>query len=149
MKVFLTLFIILFTFYSCSNKAVIKENFKLVIGHSTLSVPMLGGAYVETSDISNNAKTIIKLDAEYSAMIANGSYNLLFVTFTGPAQHGGLIYCGKVTNANFSASGESLNVTITKEACIQPIYSELIKKIIGNSHFNWDSAKFDQGIWGL
>ena len=152
MKTIILLFITFFSLISCSKKVGVKENFKLIIGKSALSVPMLGGAYVETEDKATNIKTIIKLDAEYSAMIPNGSYNLLFVTFTGPAVHGGLMYCGKVSNANFSASGESLDVTITKEACTELLYSELIAKIIGNigsTGQNWDSAKFDQAVWGL
>ena len=148
MKVIIILFITFFSLSSCSKKAGNKENFKLIVGQAALNVPMLGGAYVETEEMSSSAKTLIKLDTEYSAMIPNGSYNLLFVTFTGPSEHGGLMYCGKVSNTNFSTSGESLAVTITKESCVQTIYSKLIIKIIGNSHLNWDSAKFDQGIWG-
>ncbi len=148
MKLLIILFIMFISLSSCSKKAVVKEKFKLVLGHTALTVPMLGGAYVETNDIATNVKNIIKLDAEYSAVIVNGNYNLLFVTFTGPSMHGGFMYCGKVSNANFTASAEAMNVTISKEACVQPIYKELITKIIGSSNLNWDSAKFDQGLWG-
>lgn len=148
MKVITILFIIFFSLSSCSKNAGVKESFKLIMGHSALSTPMLGGAYVETENKLTSIKTIIKLDDEYSAIIANGNYNLLFVTFTGPNLHSGLMYCGKVSNTTFPATGESLSVTITKEVCSQSIYTELIIKIIGNSNLNWDSAKFDQGTWG-
>lgn len=148
MKLVILLFITLFSLNSCSQKAGVKGNFKLIIGQAAMSVPMLGGAYVETEDTTTTTKALIKLDAEYAATIALGSYNLLFVTFTGPSEHGGVMYCGKVPNANFSSTAATVAVNITAAACAQSIYSELITKIIGNSNSNWDSAKFDQGKWG-
>lgn len=120
----------------------------MVVGRAALSVPMLGGAYVETEDLTTSGKSLIKLDAEYSAIIPNGNYNLLFVTFTGPTEHAGTMYCGKVANALFSSTAATISVNITAAACTQSIYTELITKIIGNSNSNWDSAKFDQGKWG-
>jgi len=146
MKLVILLLIAFFSLNSCSQKAGVKGNFKLIMGHSAMSVPMSGGAYVETEDHATNGKTLIKLDAEYSAVIPTGSYNLLFVTFTGPSLHGGTMYCGQVPNAILSTVAASITVNITAAACTQGLYSELITKIIGNS--NWDSAKFDQGKWG-
>ena len=148
MKLVILLFITLFSLNSCSQKAGVKGNFKLIMGRAALSVPMSGGAYVETEDTATSGKALIKLDAEYSAVIPTGSYNLLFVTFTGPSLHGGTMYCGQVPNAILSTAAASITVNITAAACAQSIYSELIIKIIGNSNSNWDSAKFDQGTWG-
>lgn len=148
MKLVIFLFIIIFSLNSCSQKAGVKGNFKLIMGRSAMSVPMLGGAYVETEDLSTSGKSLIKLDAEYSAVIPTGNYNFLFVTFTGPAVHGGSMYCGKISNAIISNVSASIAVNISASECAQSIYSNLITKIIGNSNSNWDSAKFDQGTWG-
>lgn len=138
----------IFSLNSCSQKAGVKGNFKLIMGHAAMSVPMLGGAYVETEDTKTSSKALIKLDAEYSAIIPTGSYNLLFVTFTGPNIHSGTMYCGQVSNAVLSTAAASIAVNITAAACSQSLYTELITKIIGSSTNNWDSAKFDQGKWG-
>ncbi len=119
------------------------------MGRAAISVPMSGGAYVETEDTATNAKTLIKLDADYSAVIPTGSYNLLFVTFAGPSLNSGTMYCGQVPNANLLSATASITVNISAAACTQSLYSTLITKIIGNSNSNWDSAKFDQGKWGL
>lgn len=148
MKLTILLFITFLTFNSCSQKAGVKGSFKLVLGHSALNIPMLGGAYIETHETALNSKELIKLDDEYSATIATGKYNLLFVTFSGPSLHGGTMYCGNVFNANISSAASILTVNISQTACSQNIYTELITKIIGNSSSKWDSAKFDQGKWG-
>jgi len=148
MRLVILLFITIFSLNSCSQKAGVQGNFKLIMGRASMSVPMLGGAYVETEDAASSVKTIIKLDSEYSATIPTGNYNLLFVTFTGPSLHEGTMYCGKVSNASFASASSSIAVSISKDACTQNIYTDLITKIVGNTNLKWDSAKFDQGKWG-
>lgn len=148
MKKMILFTLLVLNFVSCSQKEQTKGNFKLILGSAALAVPMNGGAYVETEDLSTSLKTIIKLDSEYSATIPTGSYNLLFVTFTGPSLHDGTMYCGKVSNASFASASSSIAVSISKDTCAQNIYTDLITKIVGNLNSKWDSAQFDQGKWG-
>ncbi|MEA9356027.1 lipoprotein [Bacteriovorax sp. PP10] len=147
MKKILILLFILLTLASCSQGKKAKGSFKLILGNS-VATPMNGGAYVETEDNNSLKKTLIKLDAENSALIPLGTYNMLFVTFTGPGEHLGSMYCGSVTNAPFTSAATTVSVSISTAQCSESKYSELITKIIGNSNSNWDSAKFDQGKWG-
>lgn len=147
MKIASFLFLILFLLAACSKNGS-KGSFKLIIGQEVTDVPMSGGAYVETEDLSNGQKALIGLDAENSAVIPLGTYNLLFVTFLGPLKHSGIMYCGSVSKANLLSSTATISVSVTEASCSESIYSELIIKIVGNSNSIWDSAKFDQGKWG-
>ena len=147
MKKISILLLILLTLASCSQGKGSKGSFKLILGN-TVATPMSGGAYVETEELTAFKKTLIKLDAENSAIIPLGNYNLLFVTFAGPGEHLGSMYCGSVNNTAFTTAASTVSVTISSAQCSESKYSELIFKLIGNSNSNWDSAKFDQGKWG-
>lgn len=147
MKTMSLLLFMILCLTSCSQEKKAKGSFKLILGNS-VAQPMNGGAYVETEDSSTLLKTLIKLDAENSAIIPLGTFNMLFVTFTGPNLHSGTMYCGSVSNMTLSAIAATVNVNISAASCSQSKYSEIITKIIGNTNSNWDSAKFDQGKWG-
>jgi hypothetical protein len=146
-----TLFFILlvFNFISCSQKEQTKGNFKLVLGSAALTVAMNGGSYVETENLNSFLKTIIKLDSENSAFIPQATYNMLFVTFAGPNERSGTMYCGSVKNASLLSATATITVTITQAECLQSKYAEIISKLTNNQISNWDTAKFDQGKWGL
>jgi hypothetical protein len=147
MKKILTILFILLTIASCSQGKGVKGSFKLILGNN-VATPMNGGAYVETEDANTLKKALIKLDAENSALIPLGTYNMLFVAFAGPGENLGSMYCGSVANAQFTTAATTVSVSIGIAQCSESKYSELITKIIGNSNSNWDSAKFDQGKWG-
>lgn len=145
-NVFLITFIFL-SLVSCSQKkSGTKSSFKIVLGASALSVPMTGGAFVETENLTSNIKNIVKLDAENSAFIPNGSYNLQFIAFTGPSEKSGIMYCGIVNNASLLTASATIAVTLTQASCSDAIYTEFKNKLLGNS--NWDSATFDNSKWG-
>lgn len=147
MKIVSFLFLIFLLLPACSKNGS-KGSFKLIIGQEVTNVPMSGGAYVETEDLSTAQKSLLVLDAENSAIIPLGTYNLLFITFLGPLKHSGTMYCGSVTKANLLSSTATISVSVSEASCSESIYSELIIKIIGNTNSIWDSAMFDQGKWG-
>lgn len=144
-KISILLFILLI-FVSCAQEKKSKGSFKLILGNSTTAT-INGGAYLETED-SNLKKVLIKLDAENSALIPLGTYNMLFVAFAGPGDNLGKMYCGAVANAQLTSATTTISVSLNEAQCNDSKYSELISKILGNSNTNWDSAQFDQGKWG-
>lgn len=149
MKKTILFILLVLNFVSCSQKEQTKGNFKLVLGSAALAVPMNGGAYVETEDLTSFLKTTIKLDSENSAFIPHATYNMLFVTFAGPSERSGEMFCGSVQNASLLSASATITVTITQAECSQSKYTEMISKLTNNQISNWDTAKFDQGKWGL
>ena len=149
MKKILHLILLVLIIVSCSKKDQTKGHFKLVLGSAALAVAMAGGSYVETQDLTSLLKTITKLDSENSAIIPQATYNMLFVTFSGPTERSGDIYCGSVQNASLLSASATITVTISQAECTQSKYSEMISKLANNQISNWDTAKFDQGKWGL
>ncbi len=140
------IFIILFSFYSCSQKkSGTQSNFKIVIGAAALEVPMNGGAYLETFEKASGVKSLTKLDAENSAVIPYGSYQLLFVTFAGPLEKSGTMYCGAIDSAVLNSETATFEVSLAQSSCSEEKFIEIIKKLIGDS--NWDSATFDNSKW--
>lgn len=143
--------LIIFTFItllfaSCApKKSGTKSSFNLKLGN-IIGIQMNGGAYVQTEDLSTGAKNIIKMDADNSATIPNGTYNLLFVTFTGPTLHLGTQYCGSVNNIALLLPSASMTVTINQSLCTQANLIELIQKIVGSNNL-WDSAVFGSSKW--
>ncbi len=145
-NVILSTFILL-SFISCSKKTSgTKSTFKIVVGAQTLGVPLNGGAFLETDDLSSQIKNIIKLDADNSATIPLGSYKLLFIAFTGPTEKAGTMYCGSIDNAILQNPTATLSVTLSQASCPQSKYTQFKNKLLGNS--NWDSATFDSSKWG-
>lgn len=149
MKKTILFILLVLNLVSCSEKERTKGNFKLVLGSAALAAPMSGGAYVETQDLVSFLKTIIKLDSENSAIIPHATYNMLFVTFAGPSERSGEMYCGAVQNASLLSATATITVTITQVECSKSKYAEMISKLTNNQISNWDTAKFDQGKWGL
>lgn len=147
MKNAILLTFIFLSFISCSEKkSGVKKSFKIIVGATALAVPVSGGAFLEAENQTSGGKTIIKLDAENSAIIPLGTYKLLFVAFTGPSEKSGTMYCGSVDSAVLQSTTSSLEVTLSQANCPQSKYTDFIYKLIGNS--NWDSATFDQSKWG-
>ncbi len=146
MKNYVLLIFIFLTFTSCSQKkSGTQSKFKIIVGASALEVPMNGGAYLELVEKTASAKEIIKLDAENSTLIPFGTYQLLFVTFAGPLDKAGSMYCGSVDNAVLETATATFEVTLSQGNCSQEKYSAMITKLTGNS--NWDSATFDNSKW--
>lgn len=148
MKFILPLFFSIILIASCSQKKGATSSFKLVVGQAALVIPMYGGAYLETEERSTKSKSLIKLDAENSAFIPFGTYDMTFVTFSGPAAKSGNMYCGSVYNAPLLSPSATIDVTITMAECSQSQYTDLIAKILNNQNSLWDTANFDQGQWG-
>ena len=147
MKNVILLTFILLSFISCApKKGGTKSSFKIIVGAAALSVPMNGGIFLETENTSSNHKAIIKLDAENSAIIPLGTYNLLFVAFTGPTEKTGTKYCGSLDNAVLQTTEASLTINLTQANCADSKYTDFINKLLGNSI--WDSATFDNSKWG-
>ena len=143
----MSLFILLVLSACSAKKAEVKSSFKLIIGAAALEVPMKGGVFVETEDLTQNLKNVIKLDTDNSATIAHGTYSFLFVAFTGPAEKSGATYCGAVSKASLISDTATIKVTINQTNCSQEKFQELISKITG-SVSKWDVGVFDQGKWG-
>ena len=148
MKSVLIFTFILFSLASCApKKSAVKSNFKIVLGKSALEVPMLGGAFIETFELTSLKKDIIQLDAENSATIPNGTYDIQIIAFSGPISKAGNMYCGSISKASLASETASLTITITQNNCSNSIYTEFKNKLLGTNSL-WDSAKFDQSMWG-
>ena len=146
MKNVLLITFITLSLISCSQKkGESKSTFKIIVGASAMNVPLDGGAWLETENNSGD-KTIIKLDADNSAVIPLGHYNLLFIAFAGPVEKTGTMYCGAVANAALISPTATVQVTLSAASCPQSKYTDFKNKLLGNS--TWDTSLFDQGKWG-
>ena len=116
---------IFLSFVSCSQKkSGTKSKFKIIVGAAVLGVPLSGGAFLETEDLSNSNKNIIKLDTDNSATIPLETYKLLFIAFTGPGEKTGTMYCGAIDNAGLQSASATLAVTLSQTNCPQTKYTE-------------------------
>ena len=147
MKTAAITFIITLFLTACSNKkAEVKSSFKLIVGSAAMEIVMKGGAFVETEDQATKIKNLLKLDAEYSTNIPFGTYKMLFVTFSGPSEKSGTIYCGSVESTTLSTETATIKVSVAQAACTNSKYQELILKLTGGVS-KWDTSIFDQGKW--
>lgn len=142
-KIIIFLFLILL--YSCSQKSQSKSGFKITLGNVVASAD--GGAYVNFIDVKNSAFNIIKLDAESSATVNFGTYNLIVVTFQGPVLNSGAMLCGSIMGANITTPSTTFNLNVSSAECSLPRYTPTILEITKGKTSTWDNSHFDVDKW--
>lgn len=149
MKYFTTIFILItaFALSACSQKQKAKSNFKMTLG-KIVGAAMTGGAYLNAIDKGSSASKIIKLDAENSANIPYGTYDLILVGFAGPAQNNGAIHCGSVLNTSISTTAASFTVTLTEASCSETIYLKTVQELKKGITSYWGTDRYDLSTWG-
>ena len=146
MKITTVLLILSFFSFSCSNKQKSRSSFRLLIGSLTASID--GGAFVGVTEINTNINTLYKLDSTQSILIPYGTYNLLFITFSGPLANTGEVMCGALENTTFNSQDISLNININANECTLPKYSTIILSLKQNIVSIWGTDKWDLSQWG-
>ena len=147
MRNILIITLISFLCVACAKENIgSKNSFKLNLGHLN-DITMSGGAYVQTEDLITGTKNIIPLDSDNTATIPNGTYNFIFVTFSGPSLHLGTRYCGYIDNMILPLASSVVIVNINQKICSEKRFIDLAKKILGTNNF-WDSAVFNSSKWG-
>ncbi len=120
-----------------------KTGFALKISSVVSGTPLTGGVKVlcKSSDPTvPDYKTT--LDANYSATLPRGSWDIYLVGYTGPEAWAGTNYCGTV-NYNIAKETETINISLTVANCSLAVYQNMIND--GKAQF--DLAIFDQDVF--
>jgi hypothetical protein len=104
-----------------------------------------GGAIVRVQNPSTGIYSDIELSSSpYSVSIADGTWNIYFVGFSGPGDWQGATNCGGSTGVNLASSTTAINILIAPAICAGAPYSTIIAKKIGV----WDQSLWNQTKWG-
>lgn len=140
--------ILTFILIGCSDKPKTKSGFKLVLGHAALETSSVGGAFVQTTDLGTQSKSLYKLDSENSAMIPHGTYTISAVIFSGPDVASGVMKCGSVSNINLASPEATVTINLLEENCQQTMYATMILETKKNTTAKWNSDRWNLSYWG-
>ena len=147
MKILL-IFILIFSFSACSKGLSSRSNFKLVLNNLANDSALLGGAYVETFEISSNNFNLMKLDTSNSSEIPYGVYGLVLVAFSGPNETEGTRLCGSVNNVKLDKIETVIIVKMNSVNCSQEAFSKVILSIKKDKKSFWNKDYWNQSYWG-
>ena len=148
MKKIALFLLIICSITACSKKQKASGSFKLIVGNSALEAQMAGGSFVQTTDRATQLTTLSKLNSDNSIELPVGDYNFMFVTFAGPTEKSGIMYCSTVDNVKLSSSVSTVQVNLTSSACQDNKYTDTILKIKKGIVANWNFDNFNQSYWG-
>jgi hypothetical protein len=112
---------------SCAKKQANKQNFVFNMSALQVGIPLNGGSYVRA--ISPTSNTLIKLDANDSAVFDYGKWEFQVVSFQGPAAFAGKRYCGRFVDFAIDANPVDAALTITEANCLSEPFVTLISDI--------------------
>ena len=87
------------TIFSCAKKQSSNQHFTLKLGAAQTGLAISGGTFVHA--LSATSDSIVKLDANDSAVFDFGTWEFQVVSFEGPSAFAGKRYCGRVQKFYF------------------------------------------------
>ncbi len=119
-----------------------------MLGHAALETSSAGGAFVQTTDLNTQAKSLYRLDSENSAMIPHGSYSFSAVIYAGPDVAAGTMKCGSISDVNLASPEATVTINLNEENCQHSMYATMILETKKNTTAKWNSDRWNLSYWG-
>ena len=146
MKYFWIILLSLLGFSSCAQKP--QSNAKLKISMGNITSANSGGVFIKLVDSKDGSENIVKLEADSSFKVNQGSYQLFVFAFEGPDEKSGDMYCGKLPQTDFKSALVSLDVQTTMANCILAEYEKSILELKDGAKSAFDYDRFGLSYWG-